>query len=269
MGCLLWLGAFSLIFIVFFLNLGTIRETLTRTGFADLVRGDDTTEPRQPLSSEPSTAEPEPEPAGTKPQPSGDVVVESDAEAEPESSVETEPEAKPEAKPGMAAKPSAGSEPEAGTGAAAAAKPSTTVPARTRMASLYFVRIDDDGVMARVESKRVVPATDAPLSDAINALLAGPDAKDVAKQLISLVPEGTRLLSARVSGSTATLNFSEAFERSTYGIEGYAGQLKQIVYTATAFPNVTDVRILIEGERRDFLAGESIYIGAPLSRNSF
>jgi spore germination protein GerM len=54
-----------------------------------------------------------------------------------------------------------------------------------------------------------------------------------------------------------------------YGIEGYAGQLKQIVFTATAFPNVQDVQILIEGEKHDYLGGEGVFIGSPLSRSSF
>jgi len=54
-----------------------------------------------------------------------------------------------------------------------------------------------------------------------------------------------------------------------YGIEGYAGQLKQVVYTATAFPTVQDVQILIEGSKRDYLGGEGVFIGKPLSRNSF
>ena len=54
-----------------------------------------------------------------------------------------------------------------------------------------------------------------------------------------------------------------------FGIEGYAGQLKQVVYTATTFPTVQDVQILIEGETRDYLGGEGVFIGRPLSRNSF
>jgi len=54
-----------------------------------------------------------------------------------------------------------------------------------------------------------------------------------------------------------------------YGIEGYAGQLKQIVYTATNFSTVKDVQILIEGQPRDYLGGDGVYIGKPLSRASF
>jgi spore germination protein GerM len=54
-----------------------------------------------------------------------------------------------------------------------------------------------------------------------------------------------------------------------YGIEGYAAQLKQIVYTATGYATVKDVQFLIEGEKREYLGGEGVYIGKPLSRASF
>ena len=140
---------------------------------------------------------------------------------------------------------------------------------RARPAALFFVRIDDDGVIVRQEVKRQVPVSDSPLLDSLAALLKGPTEDELRKKLISLVPQGTKLLSAQVRGSTAYLNFNEAFMYNHYGIEGYAGQLKQVVYTATSFPTVQDVQILIEGEKHDYLGGEGVFIGRPLSRNSF
>jgi germination protein M len=77
------------------------------------------------------------------------------------------------------------------------------------------------------------------------------------------------LISAYVRDGTAFLNFNEAFMYNKYGIEGYAGQLRQIVYSATAFSTVRDVQILIEGRVVDYLGGEGVYIGKPLSRTSF
>ena len=131
------------------------------------------------------------------------------------------------------------------------------------------MRIDDDGIIVRQEVTRQIPASDQPLTDALMALLGGPSEEELRKSLLSLIPQGTKLLSVQVRGSTAFLNFNEAFMYNHYGIEGYAGQLKQVVYTATAFSSVTDVQILIEGERHDFLGGEGVFIGKPLSRNSF
>jgi spore germination protein GerM len=140
---------------------------------------------------------------------------------------------------------------------------------KSRSASLFFVRIDDDGIIVRQEVKRQIAVSDSPLLDSLAALLKGPSEDEIRKKLVSLVPQGTKLLSAQVRGSTAFLNFNEAFMYNHYGIEGYAGQLKQIVYTATSFPTVQDVQILVEGEKHDYLGGEGVYIGKPLSRNSF
>jgi spore germination protein GerM len=103
--------------------------------------------------------------------------------------------------------------------------------------------------------------------DALGALLAGPTAEEQRRELRSFIPEGTRILSATVRGGTAYISFSEEFQYNTYGVEGYAAQLRQIVWTATEFANVTDVQILIEGRRVDYL-GEGIWIGSPLGRDA-
>lgn len=115
----------------------------------------------------------------------------------------------------------------------------------------------------------MIPATDSPLSDAINALLGGPTEGEIRSKLISLIPRGTKLLGINIRGSTAIIDLSEAFMYNHYGIEGYSAQLKQIVYTATSFSSVQDVQILVEGKVRDYLGGEGVFIGKPLSRNSF
>ena len=118
--------------------------------------------------------------------------------------------------------------------------------------------------------KRKVSKSDSPLTASINLLLKGPDSTISAERnLMSLIPEGTKLLSAKVSGGVAYLNFNEAFEINTYGVEGYIHQLEQIVYTATSFSTVNSVQFLIDGEKRDYLGSEGQWIGSPLSRNSF
>ncbi|HOX18924.1 MAG TPA: GerMN domain-containing protein [Spirochaetales bacterium] len=270
LGCLLWLAAFTVVFVIFFLNLPAIRETLDRTGFSELVkgRGSETAPPSSPVGSEPSDIEDEPGPTPPATTPGGVVVVAPDAgpEAEPEPEPEPEPDSGPSALPAPTPDPTPGAAAPSG---GSAPKPAPATP-KTRVASLWFVRIDDDGVIVRVESRRAVPDTGSPLTDALNALLEGPSAGELDKDLISAIPAGTRLLSSvRISGSTATLNFNEAFQFNHMGLEGYAAQVKQIVWTATAFPTVTDVQFLIEGERRDYLGAEGFYIGKPLSRNSF
>ena len=142
-------------------------------------------------------------------------------------------------------------------------------PANTEF-QLCFVNIDGDGAVVRQVIKRKVPKSDSPLTSAINLLLQGPDTtKSAERNCMSLIPAGTKLLSAKVSGGVAYLNFNEAFEINTYGVEGYIHQLEQIVFTATAFSTVSSVQFLIEGEKRDYLGSEGVLIASPLSRSSF
>ena len=135
---------------------------------------------------------------------------------------------------------------------------------------ICFVEIDSDGSVVRKIIKRTVQKNDSPLGTALSLLLKGPDTTNSAERnCMTLIPEGTKLLSAKVQGGVAYLNFNEAFEINTYGVEGYIGQLMQVVYTATAFSTVNSVQFLIEGEKRDYLGSEGQWIGSPLSRGSF
>jgi len=275
---MLWLIALVVVLVLFLINLGKIRETLQKTNFKEVVQTQRSKEPEKPrpVPSAPKVEDELP-PAPAAPGGSQNPAKPSS----PSSKDLTAPkpgaaeDAKGEGSPGKtvpaAGETTAAEKPAAGKGAPerpAAAKPEAA-PVKSRQASLYFVRIDDDGIIVRQEVKRAVPSSDSPLADAMTALLKGPTEDELRRKLLSLVPSGTRLLGAQVRGSTAFLNFSEAFMYNHYGIEGYAGQLKQVVYTATAFPTVQDVQILIEGERHDYLGGEGVYIGRPLSRNSF
>ena len=260
---MLWLIALVVILLLFLVNMGKIKETLDRTNFKEIVRTQRNKEPEkpQPVPSAPKVEEPLPAPPSSLPSPERPAAPKSAARDEKDSAVKPD-----EAKPAASKPADAKSQPPATE--KPTLRPVAAAP-RSRQATLYFVRIDDDGIIVRQEVKRAIPASDSPLTDSLVALLKGPSEDEIRRRLLSLVPAGTKLLGAQVRGSTVFINFSEEFMYNHYGIEGYAGQLKQVVYTATAFPTVHDVQILIEGERHDYLGGEGVYIGRPLSRNSF
>lgn len=132
-----------------------------------------------------------------------------------------------------------------------------------------FVMIDSDGSINKKETTRTTTKRDAPLSAALEALLSGPTMSERNSNYMTLIPSGTRLLGASVKNGIATLNFSEEFEFNTYGVEGYLGQLMQIVYTATAFSTVDSVQFLIEGQKHEYLGSEGVWIGSPLARSTF
>jgi len=132
--------------------------------------------------------------------------------------------------------------------------------------AIYFIHVDRGGSILREKVNRKLPVSDSPMTDAIQAIISGPNGEEKSKGLISLIPPNTRILSATVRDDTAYISFSEDFQYNTYGVEGYAGQLRQIVFTATEFSNIKNVQILIEGRRIDYL-GEGIWIGSPLNRD--
>lgn len=134
---------------------------------------------------------------------------------------------------------------------------------------LYFIVIDGDGSVLRKESIRQIQKTTTPLTAAIKALLSGPNLTEREKGYMTLIPEGTKLLGASVQGKVATINFSEEFLYNKYGVEGYYGQLMQVVYTASAFSNIESIQFLIDGAKQEYLGSEGVFIGAPLNKGSF
>ncbi|MBO7164096.1 MAG: GerMN domain-containing protein [Spirochaetaceae bacterium] len=134
---------------------------------------------------------------------------------------------------------------------------------------LFFVQLNNDGSVSRKEVVRSIPKTNSPLTAAINSLLEGPNSDDVIQNCMTLIPAGTRLLSASVKDKVATLNFSDDFEFNSYGVDGLVNQLMQVVYTACSFSSVNSVQFIIDGQKKEYLGSEGIWIGTPLSVTSF
>ena len=143
-------------------------------------------------------------------------------------------------------------------------EPPKPAPATTTV-KLYYVVIDANGSVNYKAVNRTV-AKDSPLTNALNALLAGPTFEE--KNCTTLIPKGTKLLGVSIKDGVATLNFNEAFEFNQDGIEGYLAQLKQIINTATEFSSVNSVQFLINGEKKEYLGSDGVWIGTPLGRNS-
>lgn len=241
-GCLILLAGIIILAVIFAVKFPDIKATLERTNFVDLIQKRATT----------TTTIPAPAPVTTIP-----------VTTLPATTLPVTP------LPPTTTSPQASSSTNSSALPIQSAPPANAPAVQVRQASLFFVRIEDDGVISRREVKRSIAASDSPLTDAINALIAGPSEGEIRSGLVSLIPRGTRLLGITVRGSTAIIDLSDAFMYNHYGIEGYSAQLKQIVYTATSFASVQDVQLLVEGKEKDYLGGEGVYIGKPLSRNSF
>lgn len=140
---------------------------------------------------------------------------------------------------------------------------------KTTTVKIYFVTIDPDGRISRVSAERILPVSASPMSDALKTLFSGTTTTENNKAYRSLIPPNTKLLSATVREGVAYINVNENFEFNKYGIEGYIAELAQVVYTATEFPTVKAVQFLIEGNKKNYLGSDGVWIGSPLSRDSF
>ena len=260
-GLTLWVIAAILLFILFLVNQGKIISNLKETGFFGRVFGKTPSFVENAETHSSGSDKNDVAPISPDSNDSGINIVSSTAG----SFISPQPPSGGNAQAGKK-EDTASAEPPAEQ---TSGSTSGAIPGKTMDLKLYFMSINSDGSVVRTEITRSMPKTSSPLYDSINALISGPSAEEEAKGCRTLVSTGTRLLGASVSSGVATLNFSSEFEFNQYGIEGTRGQLQQIVFTATAFPTVESVQFLVDGEKRDYLGSEGVWIGSPLSRNNF
>jgi spore germination protein GerM len=128
---------------------------------------------------------------------------------------------------------------------------------------VYFLRDDPEGgaTEAVPVSRNVAATAEAVLS----ALFDGRTSAETDAPLRTSIPTGTRLLGARIIAQrTLQVDVTEQLfdAESDAQIEAVA----QIVYTATALQNVDRVRLLVEGEPRDWLVGDGSLVSGTLTR---
>ena len=255
-GCLFYVALVLLVLVIFLFNRARVQQVIEKTGFARLFQK------KQAAPVEVVVAPPAAEPAATAR--NGD-----------------KPGAAPEGTPRGGNRPGSGpgstpadvivelAKPSASAQQGAGSKGQEAPSLRTRQARLFFIAVKPDGEIQLKSVIRPVKYTDAPLTSTLQALLAGPTPAEVNQGLMSLVAPAARLRKAQVKDGTAYLDFSEAFRFNSLGKEGLSAQLQQVVYSATEFSTVKRVQILLEGKTEDYLGPEGLFIGKPLSRDSF
>lgn len=242
-GCLFWIALVLLVLVVFLFNRKTIENVLDKTGLLKhLVREPDEDSVPEILRRQPDETAPPSEAEPDVTEDGSDAV-----EQPPVENVVVAEEDEPEGPPQEVVPP-----PEM----------------KLRRATLYFVLVDGEGQISMKPVVRSVRYVDSPLTDTLKSLLNGLLPSEIGNGLLSLVPEGTEIKAVYVKNGIAFVDFNESFRFNSFGGEGYASQLRQIVYTATEFQTVAGVQILINGEKLSYLGPESPYIGEPLKRES-
>lgn len=97
----------------------------------------------------------------------------------------------------------------------------------------------------------------------LGALLDGPNADEVAAQLHTAVPEGTQLRSATLRGGVLRVDVSNDLLQLSGDV--LVGAVAQIVFTASEIEGVRSVKILVQGEDKQWPAGNGELQAAPLT----
>lgn len=136
-------------------------------------------------------------------------------------------------------------------------------------ARLFYFWLSTEGDLTMKSVLRPMESDHYKLEGVISELLKGPATSEVDKHYMTFIPKDSRLNQVKLISQTVRLDFSEEFSFNPIGYEGFNAQLKQIVYTVTEFPQVNQVLFTIDGELRDYINGEAMFTGEPLSRDSF
>lgn len=271
LGVLVWITLLLLVLVMFLSNRTAIREVLDRTELlAVLQRSVDgavggppqaAAPPEPPAPAEAPTA---PEPAAS-PQPAQEtaapqVVAVSPPEPLDEPAAEAQEAPRPTAEP-EPAPPEDADAPQLQTAPAAQAPPPAGAERR-----LFFAAVGEAGEIAVTGVTRTIDASASPLTAALQTLFAGPDPGELNRGLITLIPPAATLNGVSVRERIAYVDVSESFRFNPLGREGFDAQLRQLVLSATEFPGVEMVQLLIDGRRVDFLGSEGTYVGEPISR---
>lgn len=128
---------------------------------------------------------------------------------------------------------------------------------------LHFIR---DGSL--VVSKRVSQSTKSPLEATLESLLEGTVVEEAALGLRTEIPSDVQLIQANVSGETATVDLSGEFESGAEQ-QVLILRLAQIVFSATSVSGISQVRILIDGARREVLVSDGSLVSRPVTRADY
>ncbi len=129
--------------------------------------------------------------------------------------------------------------------------------------SLYFLRGETLGV-----AHRRVPLSGAPATEAMNALLGGPNRREKAAGLGTTIPKGATLNGITIEERVARVDLSEEFAGGG-GTLSMQARIAQVVYTLTQFSTVKSVEFLLDGEPVEALGGEGVVIDEPQRRSDW
>ncbi len=138
------------------------------------------------------------------------------------------------------------------------AAPTTVVPGFPEDDAVVYFFVEDDGTQVQ-PGPYLIPVArsytilshmvEDPVYETLNFLVIGtyPGEEDAGPQLLSYIPEGTRLLGVEVADGMATVDFSSEFAGDGDSDADLRPRLAQVVFTLTRFEGIDGVRFLVDG----------------------
>ena len=74
---------------------------------------------------------------------------------------------------------------------------------------IFFIKVNDDGEINLKSELKSIYVGKTPLGKSIERLLEGPDTQDINRGLLTLIPEGAKILSISIKDGVAYLNFNQ------------------------------------------------------------
>ena len=159
----------------------------------------------------------------------------------------------PNSQPAPSAPNSKVTEPSSPGGTAAA-------PEQTMQLVVYHATKD---ALYLVPEMHKVPLNSHPARTAVELLLAGPQNSE----LVSVIPEGTKLNKLTVKEHIAYVDFNDKFiKKKGLGSAGEILLVGAIVNTLTEFPDIQQVQLMVNGKKIDTVSGH-MDTSEPLSRS--
>ncbi len=129
--------------------------------------------------------------------------------------------------------------------------------------SVYFLH---GGKVSPAPRTVTAPTTAA---GAVRALLAGPAPSERRHGRTTAIPSGTALRSVVVRAGVATVDLSGRYDDDGGGSRSLRARLAQVVFTATAFPAVHEVRFALDGRPVTSFGAEGVVLDHPVGRADF
>jgi spore germination protein GerM len=131
--------------------------------------------------------------------------------------------------------------------------------------TIYYTKLDGTTLVPWTVS--LGPARDrrsVAFYAAVQAVAGPPSGVDAVR-----FPPGTTVVAADVDGSTVNVDLSKDVGTNVQGSFDEAAEFKALVYTLTALPGISSVRVSVAGRRVATLPGGHLELDEPLSRQSF